>query len=261
MMFPQVSSEFERICACGRSVCTTTLGLRGSDTSTAVKFFGALSCASQRMRRPSGAIWIDMPSPMPPKPSSRWWLSSLKFQVMGPPLLLGEVVFAAGFLGAGFAAVLVALLVALLAAGFAIAFLALAGAAFFAGFLTAAFFAAFFATFFLAAFIPFSPCPEIERTFSAFQRGGRDGGQRMRCRPREGGDPCPRGRGVWHDGSPMHVGYSRHAYLKRRSRVNPRSDARGRHLRVMRWPWPRGRAAAPSSSPGWRKSSSRAAAP
>src|SRR5882757_5620155 len=164
MMFPQVSSELERICACGRSVCTTTLGLRGSDTSTAVKFFGALSCASHRMRRPSGAIWIDMPSPMPPKPSSRWWLSSLKFQVMGPPLLLGEVVFAAGFLGAGFAAVLVVLLVALLAAGFAIAFLALAGAAFFAGFL-AAFFAAFFATFFLAAFIPFSPCPEIERTF------------------------------------------------------------------------------------------------
>src|SRR3954453_14213435 len=125
------------------------------------------------MRRPSGAIWIDMPSPMPPKASSRWWLSSLKFQVMGPPLLLGEVVFAAGFLGAGFAAVLVALL----AAGFAIAFLALAGAAFFAGFLTAAFFAAFFATFFPAAFIPFSPCPEIERTFSAFQRGMRAGGR------------------------------------------------------------------------------------
>ncbi len=71
MMFPQVSSEFERIWACGKSVCTTTLDLRGSDTSTAVKFFGALSCASQRMRRPSGAIWIDMPSPMPPKPSSK----------------------------------------------------------------------------------------------------------------------------------------------------------------------------------------------
>src|SRR4051795_565317 len=143
------------MCACGRSVCTTTLGLRGSDTSTAVKFFGALSCASQRMRRPSGAIWIDMPSPMPPKPSSRWWLSSLKFQVMGPPLLLGEVVFAAGFLDAGF-----------LAAGFAIAlaatFLALAGAAFFTVTFLAAFLAAFFATFFLAAFIPFSPCPEIE---------------------------------------------------------------------------------------------------
>jgi hypothetical protein len=95
--------------------------------------------------------------------------------VIGPPLLLGEVVFAAGFLGAGFAAVLVARLVTLLAAGFAIAFLALAGAAFFAGFLTAAFFAAFFATFFPAAFITFSPCPEIERTFSAFQRGMRAG--------------------------------------------------------------------------------------
>src|SRR5437879_5932564 len=145
MMFPQVSSEFERICACGRSVCTTTLGLRGSETSTAVKFFGALSCASQRMRRPSGAIWIDMPSPMPPKPSSRWWLSSLKFQVIGPPLLIG---FFAGAdcLGAGF-----------LAAAFF-------GAAFFATFLTAAFLTAFlaaflavfFATFFLATFIPLS---------------------------------------------------------------------------------------------------------
>src|SRR6201990_1002651 len=161
MMFPQVSSEFERMWACGRSVCTTTLGLRGSDTSTAVKFFGALSCASPRMRRPSGAIWIDMPSPMPPKPSSRWWLSSLKFQVMGPPLLLGEVVFAAGFLGAGF----LALVGGAFLAGFAVTFLA--------AFLVA-FLAAFFATFFLAAFIPFSPCPEIERTFSAFQRGERD---------------------------------------------------------------------------------------
>src|SRR5258708_11463241 len=140
MMFPQVSSEFERMWACGRSVCTTTLGLRGSDTSTPVKFFGALSCASQRMRRPSGAIWIDMPSPMPPKPSSRWWLSSLKFHVIGPPLLCGDVVlgavgFGAAFLGAAF-----------LGAGFldAVFF----SAAFFAGFL-----AAFFATFFLAAFI------------------------------------------------------------------------------------------------------------
>src|ERR1700741_269035 len=132
MMFPQVSSEFERMWACGRSVCTTTLGLRGSDTSTAVKFFGALSCTSQGMRRPSGAIWIDMPSPMPPKPSSRWWLSSLKFQGMGPPLLLGDVVFSAGFLGAVFPPVLVADL----AAGFAIAFLTLEGAAFFAGFFT-----------------------------------------------------------------------------------------------------------------------------
>src|SRR5947199_5615800 len=107
MMFPQVSSEFERMWACGKSVCTTTLGLRGSDTSTAVKFFGALSCASQRMRRPSGAIWIDMPSPMPPNPSSRWWLSSLKFQVIGPPLLCGADVldavgFGAAFLGAAF---------------------------------------------------------------------------------------------------------------------------------------------------------------
>src|SRR5258705_11816859 len=158
MMFPQVSSELERMWACGRSVCTTTLGLRGSDTSTAVKFFGALSCASQRMRRPSGAIWIDMPSPMPPKPSSRGWLSSLKFQGIGPPLLRGGAAFAAGFLGAVF------LGAGFLGAGFlgadlAAAFLALAGAAFFAGFFTPAFLAAFFATFFPATFIPLSSIP------------------------------------------------------------------------------------------------------
>src|SRR5215813_14053873 len=154
MMFPQVSSEFERMWACGRSVCTTTLGLRGSDTSTAVKFFGALSCASQRMRRPSGAIWIDMPSPMPPKPSSMWWAMSLKFQVTGPPLLLGVRAgafgFAAGFFGAGF-----------LAAAFATAFFA-------------ALPAGFLATFFLAAFIPFSHAQKIGCTFSVFLRGRRD---------------------------------------------------------------------------------------
>src|SRR5262245_23732198 len=145
MMFPQVSSEFERICACGRSVCTTTLGLRGSETSTAVKFFGALSCANQRMRRPSGAIWIDMPSPMPPKPSSMWWPISLKFQVTGPPLLAGAPAAAARF-GAGFLAV------GFLAAAFFVA-------TFFAGFLAAlfaVFLAVFLATFFFAAFIPLS---------------------------------------------------------------------------------------------------------
>ncbi len=82
-MLPQVSSEFERMLACGRSVWHTTFGLRGSDTSTAVKFFGALSCASQMMRRPSGAICTDMPSPMPPKPPSMSLANSLKFQVIG----------------------------------------------------------------------------------------------------------------------------------------------------------------------------------
>ena len=70
MMSPTVSSELDRMWDWGRSVCTTTLGARGSDTSTAVKFFGALSCASHRMRRPSLAIWIDIPSPMPPNPLS-----------------------------------------------------------------------------------------------------------------------------------------------------------------------------------------------
>ena len=78
MMLPQVSSEFERMWLCGRSVWQTTLGLRGSETSTAVKFFGALSCASQMMRRPSGAICTDMPSPMPPNPPSRWWDEQLE---------------------------------------------------------------------------------------------------------------------------------------------------------------------------------------
>src|SRR3954453_22867038 len=87
MMFPQVSSELERMWLCGRSVWHTTLGLRGSDTSTAVKFFGALSWASQMMRRPSGAICTDMPSPMPPKPPSRLWESCLKFQVTVPSAL------------------------------------------------------------------------------------------------------------------------------------------------------------------------------
>ena len=70
MMLPDTSSEFERMWLVGRFVWTTTLGFFGSVTSTPVKFFGALSWASQRMRRPSGAIWMDMPSPMPPKPSS-----------------------------------------------------------------------------------------------------------------------------------------------------------------------------------------------
>jgi hypothetical protein len=96
----------------------------------------------------------------------------LKFQVIGPPLLWGEVVLVAGLFGAVFDADL--------GAGFAAAFLALAGAAFFAGFFTAAFFAAFFATFFLATFIPLSPCPEMRCTFSAFQRAMRGLGITLR---------------------------------------------------------------------------------
>ena len=114
MMLPQVSSELERMWLCGRSVWQTTLGLRGSDTSTAVKFFGALSCASQMMRRPSGAICTDMPSPMPPKPSSMWWESSLKFHVTVPSALAwpGLLVprLTAGFLTDDFFAVFFALL-------------------------------------------------------------------------------------------------------------------------------------------------------
>src|SRR6266849_10068316 len=81
MMSPTVSSELERMCDCGRSARATIFGARGSLTSTAVKFFGALSCASHRMRRPSLASCIDMPSPIPPKPSSELWPSCLKFQI------------------------------------------------------------------------------------------------------------------------------------------------------------------------------------
>src|SRR5512144_812340 len=100
MMSPDNSSEFERIYGLGRSVCATTFGLRGSDTSTAVKFFGALSCASQMMRRPSLAICTDMPSPMPPKPPRSFCASSLKFQATGSPLLLSGLL-AADMQGSG----------------------------------------------------------------------------------------------------------------------------------------------------------------
>src|ERR1700712_5155138 len=100
MMFPQVSSELERMWLVGRAVWQTTLGFRGWETSTAVKFFGALSWASHMMRRPSGAICTDMPSPMPPKPPSRLCESSLKFWVMVPSAAASRRI--AGFLTADF---------------------------------------------------------------------------------------------------------------------------------------------------------------
>src|SRR3954453_9338745 len=81
-MSPTVSNEFERILVCGNSARLTIFGDFGSLTSTAVKFIGALSCASHRMRRPSLATCIDMPSPMPPKPSSVLFDSRRKFQVI-----------------------------------------------------------------------------------------------------------------------------------------------------------------------------------
>src|SRR5258707_3287250 len=87
-MSPTVSSEFERILACGRSARATIFGWRGSLTSTAVKFLGALSWAIHRMRLPSLASCIDMPSPMPPNPSSALCPSSLKFQISEPPFVL-----------------------------------------------------------------------------------------------------------------------------------------------------------------------------
>jgi hypothetical protein len=39
-------------------------------TSSPVKFLGAFSWAIHMMRRPSRVSWIDIPSPMPPKPPS-----------------------------------------------------------------------------------------------------------------------------------------------------------------------------------------------
>ena len=51
------------------------------------------------------------------------------------------------------------------------------------------------------------------------------------CRPRESGDPSCRMRRPVKYGSPSHVGFSRHAYQKCRSRINPGSDARGRQSR------------------------------
>ena len=144
MMFPQVSSELERMWLVGRSVWQITFGLRGSETSTAVKFFGALSCASQITRRPSGAICTDMPSPMPPKPCSVWWERSLKFQVTVPSALVRPApLLTAGFLTEDFAVFF---------AGFALATLA-----FTAFFLPTGLAPDFFAAFFLARFISFSP--------------------------------------------------------------------------------------------------------
>src|SRR5687767_11451563 len=58
-----------------------TFGARGSVTSTAVKFFGALSCASHSTRRPPMSC-IAMPSPMPPNPFSAWWASCFMLRNM-----------------------------------------------------------------------------------------------------------------------------------------------------------------------------------
>ncbi len=86
MSSPATSRELERICACGRSVCARTLGARGSLTSTAVKFLGALSWASHSTRRPSRAICMPMPSPIPPKPLRACWESSFMLRNMAPKI-------------------------------------------------------------------------------------------------------------------------------------------------------------------------------
>src|SRR5215212_91418 len=160
MMLPQVSSELERMWLVGRSVWQITLGLRGSDTSTAVKFFGALSCASQMMRRPSGAICTDMPSPMPPKPSSMWCDKSLKFQLTVPSAPVRPLpLFTAGFLTAD--AFFAVFLTALAFTTFLVLDLALA--------------ATFLATFFLARFIKILPPGGLQprgSTCSAFRAAG-----------------------------------------------------------------------------------------
>jgi len=79
MRSPQTSSEFERILLCGSSVWTTIFRLRGSVTSTAVKFFGAPSCPSHMMRLPSAVFDMPMPSPMPPKPPRSCWEINFMF--------------------------------------------------------------------------------------------------------------------------------------------------------------------------------------
>ena len=47
-----------------------------------VKFFGADSCASHSMRRPSLVICMLMPSPMPPNPASSLWDTSFMLREM-----------------------------------------------------------------------------------------------------------------------------------------------------------------------------------
>src|SRR5215510_11814157 len=56
-----------------------TEGLRGSVTSTAVKFLGADSWPSHRMRRPSLGSWMAMPSPTLPNPPRSLWPMSFIF--------------------------------------------------------------------------------------------------------------------------------------------------------------------------------------
>src|SRR3989441_9100002 len=63
-----------------------TFGARGSLTSTAVKFLGALSCASHSTRRPSRERCSAMPSPMPPNPLRPCWASSFMLRDMEPKI-------------------------------------------------------------------------------------------------------------------------------------------------------------------------------
>ena len=75
MMFPQVSSEFEH-------VRLRQVGLHHHARLARIRHVdGGEVLWRALVREPQdaaavGAIWIDMPSPMPPKPSSRWWLAA-----------------------------------------------------------------------------------------------------------------------------------------------------------------------------------------
>ena len=121
-----------------------------------------------------------MPSPMPPKPSSSCWASSLKFQHTGPPLLRGAALRAAAGLLIFFAA----------------------------GFFAAAFFRRLLAGGLARSFLgDLLPCDlhstlhaqNCGRSFSAFPRGGRDGVHDAVV-PAQAGTHRATHRGLWNMG-------------------------------------------------------------
>src|SRR5579871_158248 len=99
MMSPHTSSELERMRRCGSSVWTITRGLRGSLTSTPVKFLGADSWASHRMRLPSLASCRLMPSPTPPWPAKVSWAIRRMLKASSPLIRHSTALPAHGRLG------------------------------------------------------------------------------------------------------------------------------------------------------------------